>query len=188
MEQLTTHSKITTEDYLQYYMYTISTTKAFQKQRNRMRTILFITVVALAAWSIYSESQSGKPTVMVITWIILFPLLYFLLKYLEKRKYRRFFKKYISTNHQENMDKGHDLTFGEKSLTIKFVDHSTQMSYDEITEIYKNQHGIYIKNKDESSFIFPSGEPDYPKIETIMSEVAQRYQIPYEVDKHWSWN
>jgi|GEM_PF-2476596 len=187
MEKLNTHSIIQEEDYLKYYMYTISTTEAFNKQRKRMKIILIIFVLVAAAWSIYNEAQQGSVTTIIILWIILLPAIYFLFKYLEKRKYTRFFKKYIATNHQENMMKGHDLIFTENELTIKFIEHDLEMPYSDIIEIYQNQNGIYIKNKNESSFIFPKGDTDFSKIALILEEASEKYNIPYQKTENWVW-
>lgn len=187
MENFKTHSVITKEDYLQYYMHTIATTPAFKKQRRRLQIILYIFVLSAALWSIYNGTLNGSPWVIILVWVIVFPLMYFLFKYLEKRKYTRFFRKYIATNHQENMEKGHDLSFGNDGLTIQFADHELKMPYNDLAEIYRNQNGIYIKNKNGSSFIFPSRDVDYLKIKSNWEEVAGKFNVLYQQEEQWVW-
>lgn len=187
MEHFSTHQTISKDDYLQYYLYTISTTPAAIKQRKKLRNVLFLCLLVVAIWSCYKEAQNGEiPYVLIGLWIVFFPISYFFFQTMEKRKYNRFFSKYINTNHQENMLKGHELQFDEENLVIKFVTHELTMPYAEIINIYENQNGIYIKNTNESSFIFPKTGNDYDKIKGNMMEIAQKNKINFEQEE-WKW-
>ena len=187
MQNFTTHNVITTDDYLEYYMYTISTNEATIKQRKRLRNLLVICLAIVAVWSIWKQSEEGSPWVIIGLWVVFLPITYFFYQKVEKNKYTKFFRKYIATNHQENMAKGHELVFGDDALVIKFPTHDLTMPYSEITSIYQNQNGIYIKNVNEGSFIFPSSSEDFGKIKQVFEEVADRNHISFVEDSNWKW-
>lgn len=189
MEPFTTHNIISKDDYLRYYLYTVSTTAGFKKQRRRLRIFLLVFVLIAAVWSIVNvvKTTPNKLYIVVIAWIVIFPVIFWLYAKMEHKQYIRFFTKYIDTNHKENMIKGHDLEFENQQLVIKFIDHELPMPYKDLKEVYCNQNGIYIKNQNESSFIFPSSEVDYKKIKAFMKEIVKTYNIPYQEEEKWKW-
>lgn len=171
------------EDYLQQQLFAAYTSKTISKTRYRSKILipLFYLIIGLG---FYMKDQTFGGILFVgigILWYFFYPL------YLKKR-YIRYYSKYIDENYSNRFGKPESLLIDDEYIVSKNYVGESKMRITEIVEINEISDYYYLKFSIGTTLIIPKSFVNNAiELENEIKKIAARFQIEHIVDLEWRW-
>ncbi|NUY79641.1 YcxB family protein [Flavobacterium sp. MAH-1] len=171
------------DDYLQYQLYTASTSPTIKKQR--LKSLLIFSIVLIAASYFFNEFRSFFE-VAVITALNL-GLITLYAVYL-RNHYRQHYRKFIKDNYKNKAEKISSVTFREHYIETIDETGESKINYTNLEEVNEIREYIFLKLKTGESLIFPKSEiQDIDGLRGKLAELSDEYNLKSNVDLNWKW-
>ncbi len=171
------------EDFLQHQLFAASNSKLISKTRYNSKILIpfFYLIIGLG---FYMMDQSIGGIIFVgigVLWYFVYPL------YLRK-KYLRYYTRYIDENYTNRFGKVESLSFEEEYIYSKNFVGESKMKISEIVEIFEILDYFYLKFSIGSTLIIPKAFVNNSiELEKEIKNMATRYSIKHTVNLEWKW-
>jgi len=180
---MTVNYSIDKNDFLNYQLYTASTSETVRKKRLRGRIAIPIVYFLLALYS-YSTDRTG----LMIVACVVAVLGYFLYPLWDRKRYIRHYEQFIKEHYKEREGKAGLLTFSDDFIQIAEGETESKIPVTEVEKITEINTNIFIKLKGGNSLILSKTKiGQITALIVFLKVFAGKLNIDYFEDQNWKW-
>lgn len=170
-------------DFLIYQLYAASKSESIIKSRktSRIRLPIAYLIFALLLF-VFAD------LIFALIFIGIGVAWYFFHPHFMKKKYIRYFEKYIDDNYQKRFDKLVCLSFDKEFIIINDYLGENKLKIKEIAEINEIQDYIFLKLSSGESLILPKERIEcINELNHILTKIVSDLSINHNLDLNWQW-
>ncbi len=169
-------------DFLEYQLYTASTSKNIRNQRRK--NLLLMIVIFLAFFISIYNSTTSFPIIPLLIYIALI-IAY---KFYETYRYKNHYIKFINENYKERFGLISNLNFAENQIIEQSKLGESKINYESLTEINETKNYYFLKLLNSQSLIIPKKEiQNIQQFNSILNEIKSKYNLKKNIDLDWKW-
>lgn len=180
---MTLEYTLTEDDYLQHQLYVASRSKKIKRNRIVGRLLLSGILLSISFYFFKKHNQFAFDYFLVLG--ILFLVLY---PYLQRRHYKRAFRKFINGNYKARFNQPVKAIFSDDEVQITSIASETKYNLQALSQVIETGHHFYVGIKTGGHVIIPkSGINNLEELKNELTGLSQKLIINYTSDLNWKW-
>lgn len=170
-------------DFLAFQLYSASRSPLIRKKRILSKVIVPVVYIAFGVLFVLIESYITAYIFIFVgvLWFFLYPLY-------ERRRYVKYYIKYIRENFKERFGRHVTINFENDFIYTRDTGNEGKTATSEIAEMTETPDLILVKLKTGQSVILPVKKiSNITEVREFLRSMASALQIKYETDPKWRW-
>lgn len=173
---------LTEKDFLEYQLFTASKSKNIKSQR-LTTLIAMVLILGILLFYIYSTQKEISFLALIIGIVLIF-----FYNISEKRRYEKYYKKFIKEYYKNRLGLIFNLTFNEDQFEESSVLGNSQIYYSSLTEINETKDYYFLKLLTSQSLIIPKNTiSDITEFQKILEKLKAKHKIKQNIELNWKW-
>jgi hypothetical protein len=170
------------EDFLRYQLFTASKSKQIKNRRIRTWILLAFSFLVLGI-VLYQHTDR-----FLSYYFIAFSIATFIFyPFIQRRLYKRYYKKHIEDNYANRIGLESDLGFEDEFIVSKGANQEGKIKLTEIEEINEISDNLFIKIKTGESLIIPSRLLEYNQLKRQLKDLIKPLGVSWKENFDWKW-
>ncbi len=171
------------QDLLTHQLFAMSKSKRVMKRRAKGKLFLLLIYMAIG---LFIWNRNGV-VVGAIFFLVCLPL-YFLYAYMERKQYVKHIGAFVVEQFKTRGDKKTILMIGDTQIDMKDGDNESVIPLTELEAAYETGSFYSLELKSGQSILIPKNHLTEPgDTASLLRQLTQRLDIPYEEQLNWKW-
>ena len=171
--------KLTSEDFLEFNLYTASKSELTQKKQKRGMILLFFIIGIMAVYLVADKQYETLiyPAILVVI------VIFFYKKYFRWRM-KKGYQKYIKSVHADQLNKEESIEIKQKSIAVDNQSGKGSIALSDVVQLNETTHLFMFLLQSGTSIVIPKREL---KSEDEFIGLIQKLNIKRNEELDWKW-